>query len=116
MKVALDDVVEVCGHVVAEVVKAEFVVRSVDDVASVCGFFVGAGLSVVNCADCETEEFVESSHPLCITSCEVIVDCYYENAFFCEGVEVSRECTNECFPFTGFHFGDVAVVENDSTE
>jgi len=33
-----------------------------------------------------------------------------------EGVEIRRKCRNECLPFAGAHFRNLAVMERDATD
>ncbi len=112
----MNDVFNVGGHVVAEVVETEFVVGSVGDVAGVGGLFVGWALAVRDDSDSEAHKFKKSAHPFGITSSEVIIDRYYEYSFASKGIEVSRHRTYKCFTFPSFHFGDVSLVHYDPTE
>ncbi len=61
----LHEVVGVHGHVVAEVVEAEFVVGAEGDVATVGGAaFGGVGLVLVDAVDRRAVEHIEGTHPL----------------------------------------------------
>src|ERR1035438_7618885 len=109
---ALGAVLDAELHVVAEVVEAELVVGTVGDV----GVVGVLALLVVEVVDDDThleaEELVELAHPLRVAAGEVVVDGDDVNALAGEGVQVAREGGDEGFAFTGFHFGDFALVED----
>ena len=82
MVLALNDVVDVTRHVVAEVVKAEFVVGSEGDVGQVSlATALRIGLVFVDAIDAQTMEFVQRAHPFGIAFSEVVVDGDDVNAF-----------------------------------
>ena len=63
------------GHVVAQIVEAEFVVRSEGYVAVVGRAALGSvGLMLVYAVNCGAVEHIERSHPFGVTLGEVVVD------------------------------------------
>ena len=73
---ALGLVDELAGHVVAQVVEAELVVRAVRDVGGVLAALLGRrGVDArEDEADLEAEEAVDATHPLGVEAGEVVVD------------------------------------------
>ena len=113
--VALDAVVQGGGHVVAQVVEAQLVVRRVGDVAEVgLAPLVGAHVGQDH-ADGETEELVHPAHPLRVVLRQVVVDRDDVDAAAGQCVEVRRERRDQGLALTGLHLGDVAAVERRAT-
>ena len=108
--------VELELHVVAQVVEAELVVGAVGDVGGV-GL---AALTVVEIvdddADGEAEELVDLAHPLGVALGQIIVDGDDVDAVAGERVEIARQGGDQRLAFTGLHFGDLALVQNDAAD
>src|SRR5690242_7704002 len=109
---ALHAVLELPGHVVAQVVEAELVVGAVGDVAPV---LLAAGgrirLGAEDHAHAQAEEAVHPAHPLGVALGQVVVDRDHVHAVPGDGVEVGREHAGERLALTGLHLGDVAQVQ-----
>src|SRR4029077_2246198 len=71
---ALDVILQVELHVVAQVVEAELVVLAVGDVASVGGLAIGVADAVDDYADAKPEKSVDTPHPLGVAPRKVVVD------------------------------------------
>ena len=108
---ALDAIFQAELHVVAEVVEAELVVGAVGDVGLVGGAAIAIADVVGDAADGEAEELVNSAHPLGVALGEVVVNGNDVGAFAGERVQIDGERGDKGFAFTGFHFGDAALVE-----
>ncbi len=109
---ALDLVLFVDDHVVAQVVEAELVVCAVGYVGVIC-FFAGGVVKVVDDkADFKAEEAVYLAHPLGVAACKVVVDRYDVHAVARKRVKVSGQSRHEGFAFAGFHFGYAPLVEH----
>jgi len=76
------------GHVVAEIVEAEFGVGGVSDIAKIRLALFGGGLGGEVDADGQTEEAIDLTHPFRVTGSEVLVDGDDMDAFTPKGVEV----------------------------
>src|SRR5438445_10718338 len=61
-------------HIIPEIIEAEFVVRSVCDVACICVLSLYIVHIVLNTADREAEEGVNFAHPLGIARSEIVID------------------------------------------
>ena len=113
---ALDTVLDIELHVVAQVVEAEFVVGAVGDVGGV-GLAALVVVEVVDDdADGEAEELVDLAHPLGVALGEVVVDGDDVDSVAGEGVEIAGERGDEGLALTGAHFGDLALVEHHAAD
>ena len=108
---ALDGLLERPGHVVAQVVEAELVVRPVGDVRLVGTLAVGRRHLGEDHPDLEAEEAVHPAHPLGVALGQVVVGRDDVHALAGERVQVGGEDTGERLSFTGAHLGDVAHVQ-----
>ncbi len=103
-------------HVVAQVVETELVVGAVGDVGVVGVFALLVVQIVHDHADLEAEELVEPPHPLRVAAGQVIVDGDDVNAVAGQRVQVARQGGDQRLAFTGFHFGDLALVEHHAAD
>ena len=113
---ALDLILELELHVVAEVVEAELVVGAVGDVGAVGFAALLVGEVVDDDADGEAEEAVDLAHPFGVAFGEVVVDGDDVDAVAGEGVEVAGKRGDEGLAFAGLHLGDLAGVEDDAAD
>ena len=117
MVLALDKVLRIDGHVVAQVVKAEFVVGTEGDVGLVClAARIGAGLVLVDAIDAQPVEHIKRAHPLRVSFGQVVVDGDHMDALACQGIEEHRKRSHEGFAFTGGHLGDLALMEHRTAD
>ncbi len=114
---ALHEVLGAHGHVVAQVVEAELVVRTKGDVglisAAAC---FGVGLVLVDAVYGEAVEHIERAHPLGVALGEVVVHRHHVHAVAGQGVEEDGERTHKGFTLTRGHFGDFALVQHHAAE
>ena len=117
MVLALHELLRPHGHVVAQVVKAKLVVRAKRHVAFVrLTTRLAVGLVLVNAVDGEAMEFVERTHPLGVSTCEVVVDGHHVDASASEGVEENGQRRHEGLSFPRLHFGRLAAVKGHPTD
>ena len=107
---------EVVLHVVAQIVEAEFVVGAVGDVGAVGGAALLVVEIVHDDADGKTQAAIERAHPFGVAARQVVVDGDDVNTAPGERVERGGQRGDERLAFTGFHFGDFAVVQNHSAD
>ncbi len=99
------------GHVVAQVVEAELVVRAVGDVAGVRLAALRRRHVGQDHAGGQPEEVVDAAHPLGVVLRQVVVDGDDVDALAGQRVEVRRQRGDERLALTGLHLGDVAEVQ-----
>ena len=116
MTTLLHAIVQVELHVVAQVVKAVFVVGAVGDVGAVSLAPLLIVEIVDDDADGQAKEGVELAHPLRVALGEVIVDGDDVDAASRERVEIDRQGGDQRLTFTGLHLGDLALVEHDAAD
>ena len=108
---ALHEVLGRRSHVVAQVVEAEFVVRTEGDVGHVgLAARLGVGLVLVDAVHRQTVELVERTHPLGVTLGQVVVHRHQVHALSGQCVEKYGQRGHEGFSFARRHLGDVAFA------
>ena len=114
---ALDQLLWALGHVVAQVVEAEFVVGAVRDVGAVrlpAGFAVR--LVLVDAIDPHAVEFEQRRHPFRVTAGEVIVHRYEVDALSGQRVEEHGERGDKRLALTRLHLRHLASVQGRTTD
>ena len=113
---ALNHLVQLVFHVVAEVVEAEFVVGAVGDVGGIGLRPLGVVEAVDDHADRQAEEIVDPAHVLGIAAGEIIVDGDDMDAVAGQRVEIAGEGGDERLAFAGLHLGDGALVQHHAAD
>ena len=112
---ALHTVMGFINHVVAQVIKAVFVVGSVGDVRVVSRLlFFTRHLGQVD-AHRQAEEVEQLAHPTRVAAGQVVVHGDHMNAFARQSVEVGWQRGGQRFAFASAHLSDFAVVQGDTT-
>ena len=114
MKGALHHLVQGGNHVIAKVVKAEFIIRSVGNIGIISNLSLLEIQVMDNEAYGKAEEFIDLSHPFAVALCQVIIDRNDVNAFPFQGIQVNRSGSYQGFTFTGTHFSNITAVENNT--
>ncbi len=113
---ALDHLVHVHLHVVAQVVEAELVVGAVGHVAGVRCLALLIVEAVHDVADGEPEELVDLPHPVGVALCQVVVDGDDVDALAGERVEIDGQRGDQRLAFAGLHLGDLALVQHHAAD
>ena len=113
---ALNHILHPVLHVVAQIVEAEFVVGAVGDVAVVGLLALLVVEAVHDDAGGQAEEAVDLAHPFGVALGEVVVDGHDVHAAAGNGVEVDRRGGDQGLAFAGFHFGDLAFVQDHAAD
>ena len=114
--VGLDQRLDVELHVVAKIIEAELVIRTVGYVAGVGLFTFDVVHIVLDNTDRQAEELVDLAHPLSVACCEIIVDRNDVNAASGEAVKIRGKRGYKRFTFTRTHLGDTALVQGDAAD
>ena len=107
---------EVELHVVAQIIKAEFVIRAVGDVGGIGSLALEVIHVVLNTANLEAEEAMNLTHPFGVARGEIIVDGDDVDAASRQRVEVSRQGRDQRLAFTGAHLCDFAFVQYQTAD
>ena len=70
-------------------------------------------LLVVNASRAQAQGVIDLAHPDRVTPGQIIVHRYQMTALALQGVQVNRKGGGKGFSFTGFHFGDHSLMQND---
>ena len=101
---ALHPVAHLVHHVVAQVVKAVFVVGAVGDVRTVGGLlFLARGLGQVD-AYAQTQEVVEPAHPARIATGQVVIHRHHVHALAGQGIQIDRQGGGQRLALASAHF------------
>ena len=103
-------------HIIAQIIEAEFVVRTVGHVAGVSDLAELVAHVVDDAADRQTEEAIDLAHPVGVALGQVVVDGDDVDALAGEGVEVGRQRGDERLAFARLHFGDVALMQDHAAD
>jgi hypothetical protein len=112
----LDVVFEREFHIVPQIVEPEFVVGAVRNIRAVGGpaFFVVQAMQ--DRAHAEAHKIVYGAHPFGVAAGEVVVDRDHVDAFAGEGVQVHGQGGGQGFALAGFHFRDLAFMEDKAAD
>ena len=114
---ALHQVFGIRGHIVAQVVEAELVVRTESDVGQIStAARLAVGLVLVDAVHAQAVEHVERAHPLGVALGQVVVHRDHMHAVARQGVEEHRQGGHQCLAFTRGHLGDFALVQDDAAK
>ncbi len=107
------DIPRVELHIVAQIVEAEFVVGAVGNVGGVVPRRASSSQSMHDAADCQAKKFVDLPIQAASRLGQVIVYRDHMDAFADQGVEVDGQGRYQGLALTGFHLGDLALMQND---
>ena len=117
MVFALHHFIRVMHHVIPEVIKAEFIVRTVSNVRIICvATGIAVGLMLVYTIYTEAEPFKDGAVPFTVSFCEVIIYSYDMYAFACKRIQVGGERAHKGFTFTRGHFCNAAGMQYSATD
>ena len=88
---ALHQLVGVELHVVAQIVKAEFIIGAIGDILGVFGFALFVIKAMHNNARAQAEEFIQLAHPGRVALGEVVVDRHDMDALARQRVQIGRQ-------------------------
>ena len=114
--VRLNQRIDVELHIIAEIVEAEFVIRTVGYIARIGVLAFDIVHIVLDTADCQAEKFMDLAHPLGVARGKVIIDRDDVDAASGQTVEIRRQRRDEGFTFTRTHLSDTALVQGDTAD
>ncbi|CAB4834102.1 unannotated protein [freshwater metagenome] len=114
---ALHLVVQCAGHVVAQVIEAELVVRAVGDVGAVVDPLLSRALLEAgnDQTDFQAHPVVDTAHPLGVEASQVVVHRHQVHTLARQTVEVGRQGADEGLALAGLHLGHPAEVQRGAT-
>ena len=103
-------------HVVAQIVKAKFVVRAISNITGVGGLFLRCALACVDHTDTQTQCLVQRAHPFRVTTRQIVVYRDHVDPIARDRVEVDRQGRYQGFTLTGAHFCNTPVVQGHTAD
>ena len=113
---ALDHLLEMEFHVIAQVVETQFVIGAVGHIAGILLAPFLVGQAVDDAAHGQAEELIDLAHPCCVAARQIVVDGHDMYALAFERVQVDGQGGDEGLAFAGFHFGDAAIVQHHAAD
>ena len=114
---ALYKVLGLHGHVVAQVVKTEFVVGSEGDVGIICRTaFSAVGAVLVDAVHTQAVKLVKGTHPFRVTFGQIVVDSHHMYATACQCAEEDGAGGHQRLSFARCHFGNLSLCEHHAAE
>ena len=104
------------GHVVAQVIEAEFVVRAISDGTAVGGLLFRHRRAGLDHAHAESEKFVDRPHPVGVALGEIFVNRDDMHALARKRVQIGRQGRHQGLAFAGAHLGDRTFVQHDAAD
>ena len=111
MMVALDHVFETKLQIIAQVIKAEFIVGSISNIT-----FIGLAARIIfkparDTANCHAQKFIDLAHPSRITRRQIIIHRDNVNTVAGQGIQKHRQRGDESFALARLHFGDLPPMQ-----
>ena len=103
------------NHVVTKVIKSQFVVGYVSNITSVCFTALFRFHVVEYNTNSQSKKFMNLTHPLSISFCQIVIDGNDVNTLAFQCIQICRKCGNECLTFTGLHFSDTSLMQDNTT-
>ena len=116
MKFPKDQVLLVDRHVIAQIIKTEFIVGNISNVAAVGLLPLLAAHAVENNTDSKSHKLVDLTHPFRVTFGQVIVDSDYMYTSAFQSIEVGGHGCHKSFTFTGTHLRDTALMQDNAAD
>ncbi len=105
------------GHIVAEIIEAEFVVGAEGYVAVISiATGIGIGLVLVDAVYRKAVELIQRTHPLAVSLAQIVVHGYYMNALAGKCIKEYGQSCHEGFAFTCAHFCNPALMQSDAAD
>ena len=110
---ALGHVFQLGLHVVAQIVKAQFVVGGIGDVAGIGLTLFVFGLMRIDDAGGHAQSAIDFAHPFRVTFRQIVVHGHDMHALAGQRVQIGWEGRHKGFALAGLHLGNVALVQED---
>ena len=116
MEISENQLVLVDRHVISKIVKSQLVIGDVGDVTGIGLLSFRAGHAVLYKSYGESQEFMDLSHLLGITLCQIVIYGHHEYALFFKGIQIGGKSGHKGLTFTCTHLRDTSLVEYDAAD
>ncbi len=111
--ITLEHVLQFRAHVIAQVIKPKFVIGGVGHIGTIGRLLFFIRLAGDDNPGGQAQKAVNLIHPFRIAPRQIIVDGDDMHAAPGQRVQVNRQGCHKGFPLTGFHFRDVALMQEN---
>ena len=116
VQAALHALAAIVDHVIAQVVKAEFIIGAIGDVGTIGGLLgVMRHLRQVD-ASGQAEPAIQAPHPFGIALGQVIIDRNDMHPLARQGIEIGWQGRHQRLALTGAHFGDFPEMQGHAAD
>ena len=115
-KFALHTLIGAINHVVAQIIKAEFVVGAVGNVTGERCLLVGMRHLRQIDAYGQPQETVQLAHPLGVALRQIVIDGNKMHALAGQCIEIGRQRGYQRFAFASTHFGNFSMVKHHAAD
>ena len=113
--VALEHLGQFRFHVVAKVIETQFVVGRIGHITGISGLFFLIRLLGHNDTGGHAQNAENLAHPFGVATGEIVVHRHNMHTAPCEGVQICGEGRNKSFTLAGFHFRNIALMQENAT-
>ena len=110
----LDHLPLVNGHIIPQIIEAQFVVGAVCDIAGIGGAPLVIVHLVQNCAAAQPKPAVDFAHPVAVALDQIIVDRHDMDAPARQSVEIGGHSGHQGFALAGLHLGNAALMQHNA--
>jgi len=103
-------------HIVAEIIKSEFIIRPERDVRSVGPLALFLRDVMLDHTHRKPQEFINGSHPVPVAASQIIVHGHKMHTLAFQSIQIDWKCRHKRFPFAGGHFGDLPLVKHETAQ
>ena len=116
MQTSLYQLLLVDHHVVTQVIKSKFVICNICNIAIVSVTALIVAHIIQYNTNGQSEEFMNFSHPLGISFCQIIIDRDDIYPFALQRIQISRKCRYQCLTFTCLHLCNTSLMQDNTTD
>ncbi|MNO83947.1 hypothetical protein D3C76_752750 [compost metagenome] len=102
-------------HVVAQVIKAEFIICTIRNIAGISFLFISMVHAVQVHPNRHPQEVINLSHLRTVALSQIVIDCYDMHAFAKQCIQVDRQSTYQRLTFTCLHLRDTALMQRHAS-
>ena len=114
MVIALHHILDPEFQIVAKIIKPEFIVRAIGDIASIGGAAILIRQIAGDAAHRHAKPLIDASHPGGIARGQIVIHRDNMHALVRQRVQEHRQCRDKGLALTGFHFRNLALMERNA--
>ena len=103
-------------HIVTQIVKSEFVIRTISHIRGIGGLPFCKIQSMDDQPHRQPQKLIDLTHPLTVTTGQIVIHRNKVNAFSCQRIEIDRQRSDKRLSFACLHFGNLALVQGHAAK